>query len=414
MSAIDVFTSYSHKDEALRDEFANHLKVLQREGIIKAWYDREISAGSEWEKQIRRNLRRARIILLLISADFIASDYCWDVEVKTAMNRHRTGRCRVIPIILRRCNWEQAPFGRLQALPEGAKPVTEWENRDEAFANITQSIRDTAVSLGARTGRLARIGTTVSNLKAGTLVFICALTLLLLLFFHGLLAPRIAVGLIENAKFGAATHYLEAAHWLAFFNSKVDRISQRLNNPLSLQVSLILRRPNRPFPEAPYPFNATEDNRLVITPNDYFKLSIETTPSQFYLYIFETDLDYGMISRLFPPESSLDRAVLIRNTSLLNIPPGDNKWRRLTQHTQKAATTKTIHVLASPWRAKDVESYFAEIIPQIQSQTLSRDERQAAIDNLLSKIYLRTDSNIECFFYSHLSFRHADRDSPEK
>jgi hypothetical protein len=75
MATVTVFTSYSHNDEALWDQFAKHLKTLQREGIIKTWYDRQIQAGEEWAKEIDSNLKRARIILLLVSADFIASDY---------------------------------------------------------------------------------------------------------------------------------------------------------------------------------------------------------------------------------------------------------------------------------------------------------------------------------------------------
>ena len=144
MSAIEVFFSYSHKDENLREELEKHLKVLQRQGVIKAWNDRRISAGSEWEKQIHLNLQRAQIILLLVSADFIASDYCLDIEVNQAMERHRTGNSIVVPVILRPCDWKSMPFGKLQAVPKDARPVTSWENRDEAFVDIATTIRKIA------------------------------------------------------------------------------------------------------------------------------------------------------------------------------------------------------------------------------------------------------------------------------
>jgi hypothetical protein len=139
--AIEVFFSYAHEDEELRDELAKHLKLLERQKVIAAWYDREIGAGTEWEQSIEQRLDSARVILLLISADFLASDFCWGVELKRAMERHETGEARVIPIILREVDWENAPFGKLQALPRNAEPVTNWQNRDQAFADIARGIR---------------------------------------------------------------------------------------------------------------------------------------------------------------------------------------------------------------------------------------------------------------------------------
>jgi hypothetical protein len=103
-----------------------HLKLLKRQDIIQDWHDRDISAGTEWARQISTQLETADIILLLISPDFIASDYCWDIELKRAMERHEAGEARVIPIILRQTDWAGAPFGKLQALPKDAKPVTLW------------------------------------------------------------------------------------------------------------------------------------------------------------------------------------------------------------------------------------------------------------------------------------------------
>src|SRR4029450_9084620 len=98
---IDVFYSYSHKDEVLRERLETHLKLLKRQGIVQDWHDRRISAGSEWEGQINQYLESAHIILLLISADFLASDYCYDKEMQRALARHEAGEARVIPIMLR-------------------------------------------------------------------------------------------------------------------------------------------------------------------------------------------------------------------------------------------------------------------------------------------------------------------------
>ena len=140
-NAVKVFFSYSHKDEALRDELAIHLSMMKRQGVIEAWHDREISAGSEWANAINDNLEVADIILLLVSANFLASDYCYDKEMTRAMERHETREARVIPIILKPTDWNGAPFGKLQALPKNAKPVTTWQDQDEAFLNIAQGIR---------------------------------------------------------------------------------------------------------------------------------------------------------------------------------------------------------------------------------------------------------------------------------
>lgn len=138
---IEVFFSYSHRDEELRDEMAKHLSILRRQGVITEWYDRDIGAGGEWAKEINDHLNSAQVILLLISPDFMASDYCFDIELQQAMERHEAGDACVIPVILRPVDWSGAPFGKLQACPKNAKPVTSWTNRDEAFLSVAQAIR---------------------------------------------------------------------------------------------------------------------------------------------------------------------------------------------------------------------------------------------------------------------------------
>ena len=137
---VKVFFSYAHKDEGLRNELAKHLRLMKRRGVISTWHDREITAGSDWAQKINEQFEAANIILLLISADFLDSDYCWDVEMERAMERHEAGEAIVIPIILRAVAWSSAPFARLQALPQNAKPVTVWADQDEAFKNITDGI----------------------------------------------------------------------------------------------------------------------------------------------------------------------------------------------------------------------------------------------------------------------------------
>ncbi|HEY9630210.1 MAG TPA: TIR domain-containing protein [Coleofasciculaceae cyanobacterium] len=146
-SPIEVFFSYAHEDESLRNELAKHLKLLERQKVITAWYDRDITAGGEWRQEIERQLNSAQIILLLISADFLASDFCWSVELERAMERQARGEACVIPIILREVDWHGAPFGKLQGLPKNVEPVTSWANRDQAFADIARGIRKAIESL---------------------------------------------------------------------------------------------------------------------------------------------------------------------------------------------------------------------------------------------------------------------------
>src|SRR3982750_501461 len=103
---VKLFFSYSHKDEALRNELETHLSPLQRQGVIESWHDRRITAGKEFDSEISRNLEDSQIILLLISSDFIASNYCYEEEMKLALELHKSGRARVIPVILRPCDWQ--------------------------------------------------------------------------------------------------------------------------------------------------------------------------------------------------------------------------------------------------------------------------------------------------------------------
>jgi len=141
LRAASIFISYSHKDDALREQLVNHLSALRREGLISVWHDRRIEAGDTWRDQIDRNLESADFVLLLISADFMASDYCMEKELKGALQRHAKGDARVIPVILRPVDWQTALFGQLQALPRDGKAVTSWPNPDEAFAQIAAGVR---------------------------------------------------------------------------------------------------------------------------------------------------------------------------------------------------------------------------------------------------------------------------------
>ncbi|HUU46892.1 MAG TPA: FxSxx-COOH system tetratricopeptide repeat protein [Acidobacteriota bacterium] len=155
---IEVFYSYSHKDEELRDKLETHLSILKRAKVITDWHDRRIGAGKEWKGQIDGHLNTAQVILLLISADFLASHYCYDIEMMRALERHEAKEACVIPVILRAVDWSGAPFGELQALPKDAKPVTSWDNEDEAFTDVARGIRAAVEELVARRTPAPRSG----------------------------------------------------------------------------------------------------------------------------------------------------------------------------------------------------------------------------------------------------------------
>ncbi|HZS04299.1 MAG TPA: COR domain-containing protein [Blastocatellia bacterium] len=144
---VRVFISYAHKDERFRLALDPHLKLLQRQGLIATWHDRLIKPGTEWADVIDANLEQAKIVLLLVSADFIASKYCWEIEMTRALERHEKGEACVIPVIIRDCKWETAPFARLQALPDKGKSVDKWKNKDSAWRSVADGIEKVAAEL---------------------------------------------------------------------------------------------------------------------------------------------------------------------------------------------------------------------------------------------------------------------------
>ena len=136
-----AFISYSHKDEPYRVELDKHLALLKRQGHVELWSDHCIRPGEEFEPAIAQALDAADLVLLLVSADFIHSDYCFGLEMQRAVERHAQGQTVVIPIIVRPCDWMSAPFGRLKALPTDGKAVTKWPSLDDAFVDVVQQMR---------------------------------------------------------------------------------------------------------------------------------------------------------------------------------------------------------------------------------------------------------------------------------
>jgi hypothetical protein len=139
---LRLFLSYAHEDKRFCQKLETHLAGLKAKGAISPWYDGEIRAGAQWSEEIKHNLETSEIILLLISPDFIASEYCYGYEMKRALERHAEQEARVIPVLIRDVDdWENQPFAKLQVVPSGAKPVDNWDNKNKAWVDVARNIR---------------------------------------------------------------------------------------------------------------------------------------------------------------------------------------------------------------------------------------------------------------------------------
>ena len=146
--AARVFVSYSHNDEMLRDQLEVQLAMLMRQGLVDVWHDRRLLPGDRLDWTIDKELDRADIILLLVSPDFIASDYCYKIEKGRALERHREGSARLISVILRPCDWKYTDLADFVVTPRDGKPITQWPDRNEAFLDVVHSIRRAIEEIG--------------------------------------------------------------------------------------------------------------------------------------------------------------------------------------------------------------------------------------------------------------------------
>lgn len=150
-SVVKLFISYAHEDKIFFDEFKAQLKSLEISQIVQGWHDRKIQPGTEWEGQIDENLQSANVIVFLISASFINSTYCHDIEMKKSLERHSNNSALVIPILVRPVGaWQDLPFAKIQALPSEGKPVSVWTNRDLAWADVIDGIKSAIIQFNAK------------------------------------------------------------------------------------------------------------------------------------------------------------------------------------------------------------------------------------------------------------------------
>jgi hypothetical protein len=161
-----IFFSYSHADEALRDQLEKQLAVLKRQGVIETWHDRRIGAGADFAQEIDDQINSDDIILLLVSPDFLDSDYCYDLEMTRALERHESGSAVVIPVILRPCEWQHAPFGKLNATPPDGRPVTKFPDLDDAMLEVAKAVRAAAEKINAKRSGKAQPAAAKSTLDS--------------------------------------------------------------------------------------------------------------------------------------------------------------------------------------------------------------------------------------------------------
>ena len=145
MKPLKIFVSYSHQDDKYCSQLLEHLCIFERSGQAKIWHDGKISAGSDWNQDISARLTDSDIVLLLLSSSFIASDFCYEKELRAALSKHRARQSVVIPILVRGCAWEKTELHALQALPlrkdgERLKPVSQWDDKDEAWLSVVREI----------------------------------------------------------------------------------------------------------------------------------------------------------------------------------------------------------------------------------------------------------------------------------
>jgi len=167
MDPVKLFISYAHEDEVHKNNLVTHLSALQRLGVLEAWDDREIMAGQNWDTAIKTSLEQADIVIFLISADFIASEYIHDVEIENALKRYKAGQQIIIPVLVRACDFSSLHLSRFQALPTGAKPITSWDNLDEAWLNVTEGIKKVSTEMRGEslTEKVDDLGTEKIELK---------------------------------------------------------------------------------------------------------------------------------------------------------------------------------------------------------------------------------------------------------
>jgi hypothetical protein len=146
---IEIFYLYADADEDqhLIERLDKHLAVMRRQGLISTWNKSKIEYGADIQSEMDKHLEQARIILLMVSADFLDAYYLDDdSSIERALARRITGTI-VIPVLLRKSDWEESPFGKLNPLPPDRRPIAAWPSKDEALYQVAIGLKAVVNSL---------------------------------------------------------------------------------------------------------------------------------------------------------------------------------------------------------------------------------------------------------------------------
>ena len=252
---INVFFSYAHEDIAVCEELIHYLKPLRQEGVISEWYDRRLVAGQDWRKEIDTNLSRAKIVVLMISPDFLESGYCMGVELRQALELHWQQRCRIVPVTLRECAWDKTRFGTFQALPKDAMPIAEWPNRAEAFASVASGIRAVCRDIvdwenpyrRTSIGDWTETEMTMRDKQTGQQV---TTTIELRVLAKSLKKNRVTVGFTakRDGKILPLSSFQPTGYANGVFQLGTDRLNLPLDTPLEDNVGTYLRQLGQSLP----------------------------------------------------------------------------------------------------------------------------------------------------------------------
>jgi hypothetical protein len=278
---IELFYSYAHEDEAMREHLEKHLSIMRRTGELTEWHDRRIDAGGAWKDEIDQHLESANIILLLISSDFLGSDYCWNVEMTRALQRHKAGDAVVIPVILHPVDFDGAPFAQIQALPKDALPVSKWADPDEAFTDVVRGIRAKVRELANRTVPAGAQSLTVE-----------------------VRTRAVSDGAEAAPAGGGDAAYRIGTRIVVTFRANRDCFLTLLNIGTSGRLTIL-------FPNAMHPENRILANRLYEIPaaGDGFEYELAGPPGVERLKAVATLDDVALLESQFAPDGSLFRTV---------------------------------------------------------------------------------------------------------
>jgi len=133
---ISIFLSYAKEDKPFKDKLLKHLSSMIRRNQIDIWDDEQIAGGQNWKEEIESKLRTAQVAILLVSADFLASDFINDFEIPILLERGKKGEVSIVPMLIRPVYFQGSELSDFKGLPKSGKPISNWQNEDEAWISV--------------------------------------------------------------------------------------------------------------------------------------------------------------------------------------------------------------------------------------------------------------------------------------